>query len=103
MPVILLLAGCSSRPGVKSLIETVSADCDVAVRTDLNRLLKGGGADSHGGVLELTADMKRLVPHRPSFMLIERVVPLGAQVDLDSVVICAARGRYYLTAWMRPG
>lgn len=103
MPVILLLAGCSSHPDPKSLVETVSADCDIVLRTDLNRLLKTGGAGSHGGVLDLTPDMEKLVPHRPSFMLIERVVPLGAHVDLDTVVICAARGRYYLTAWMRHG
>ena len=103
MPAILLLVGCSVQPEAMSLVETVSADCDIVVRTDLNRLLKSGGADSHGGVLELTDDMERLVPHRTSFMLIRRVARLGAQVDLDTVVICAAGDRYYLTARLRHG
>lgn len=100
---LILLAACARSSAPKSLLETVKADCDIVIRTDLNLFLKSGGAESHGGVISPTDDMRAVSPRRPSFMLIERVAPLGAQVNLDTAVICAVDGRYYLTAWLRPG
>jgi len=99
---LFLLAACTRNTPPVSLLETVKADCDIVVRTDLNLFLKNGGADCRDGVVKPTDAMKALSPRRRSFMLIERVAPFGAQVNLDTAVICAIDGRYYLTAWLRP-